>query len=360
MAGEWGQGNEEKRTKGFSFLCLHSLALLFLAASLHAAPPRAELVSVQKVWDRAPHNGFTDLIRFRGRFFCCFREGLDHVGGDGVIRILTSFDGAQWGEVAAIHEDGVDLREAKLAVTPDGRQLYMICGGSIFGPDKKLKTRRTRFATSTDGKTWTPTKTLLAENDWLWRVTKNPADRRLYGIADNVFPTTGAPPPEEQWSLKMYSSSDGIDWQPGTTLRVPGQPNQSTLRFLQDGRAMALVRRDDGDRPSMIGVAWAPYREWQWTTIPVRIAGPNFLELPDGTLVAGSRGFGKTVAETHVVLHRMTATSLDPILKLPSAGSDCGYPGLLWHDGLLWVTYNSSHEGKTDIYLAKVRMSGAP
>ena len=114
-AGEWGQGNEEQRTKGFSFPCLHSLAILFFAASLHAAPPRAELVSVQKIWDRAPHNGFTDLIRFRGQFFCCFREGLDHVGGDGVIRILASADGEHWADQAGVSEEGVDLRESKLA-----------------------------------------------------------------------------------------------------------------------------------------------------------------------------------------------------------------------------------------------------
>ena len=30
--------------------------------------------------------------------------------------------------------------------------------------------------------------------------------------------------------------------------------------------------------------------------------------------------------------------------------------GLVWHAGLLWVSYYSSHEGKTSIYLAKVRL----
>ena len=82
--------------------------------------PHAELVSVKKIWDRAPHNGFTDLIRFHDQFFCCFREGLDHVGGDGVIRILASRDGEVWEDCAGVAEPGVDLRESKLEVTPDG------------------------------------------------------------------------------------------------------------------------------------------------------------------------------------------------------------------------------------------------
>jgi len=30
----------------------------------------------------------------------------------------------------------------------------------------------------------------------------------------------------------------------------------------------------------------------------------------------------------------------------------------VWHDGLLWTSYYSSHEGQTSIYLAKVRLPG--
>jgi len=42
-------------------------------------------------------------------------------------------------------------------------------------------------------------------------------------------------------------------------------------------------------------------------------------------------------------------------LKLPSGG-DCSYPGLAWQAGLLRVSYYSSHEGKTSIYLATVAL----
>ncbi len=46
---------------------------------------------------------------------------------------------------------------------------------------------------------------------------------------------------------------------------------------------------------------------------------------------------------------------LETILTLPSGG-DTSYPGLVWHDGLLWVSYYASHEGKTSIFLAKVKL----
>ncbi len=29
---------------------------------------------------------------------------------------------------------------------------------------------------------------------------------------------------------------------------------------------------------------------------------------------------------------------------------------MVWHDGLLWMSYYSSHEGKTSIYLAKIKV----
>ena len=44
------------------------------------------------------------------------------------------------------------------------------------------------------------------------------------------------------------------------------------------------------------------------------------------------------------------------MLTLPSGG-DTSYAGLVLHKGLLWVSYYSSHEGKTRIYLAKVRLT---
>ena len=56
-----------------------------------------------------------------------------------------------------------------------------------------------------------------------------------------------------------------------------------------------------------------------------------------------------------MVLARMTKDSYEPVLRLPSGG-DCSYPGMVEHDGLLWMSYYSSHEGKTSIYLARIEV----
>lgn len=64
----------------------------------------------------------------------------------------------------------------------------------------------------------------------------------------------------------------------------------------------------------------------------------------------------------HESAARTALCSVDPatgafheIPALPSGG-DTSYPGLVWKDGLLWVGCCSSHEDKTSVYLAKVRL----
>jgi hypothetical protein len=51
----------------------------------------------------------------------------------------------------------------------------------------------------------------------------------------------------------------------------------------------------------------------------------------------------------------MDLQSVTPELILPSGG-DCSYAGMAVQGDLLWVSHYSSHEGKTSIYLAKVRL----
>jgi hypothetical protein len=331
------------------FVSAVSLLHLSSASLLQAQAPTAELIAVEKIWDKAPHNGFTDLTRFQNLFYCCFREGESATKGEGVIHMMVSASGKTWVDHITVSEAGVDLRDPKLIVTPDGKRLYLLCGGQTAAG-----VRQPRYATSMDGKVWTPMQKLLAKGDWLWRATINPADKRFYGASYNIHPNSGGPAPEKEWSLKTYASADGSVWQLSSIMQVPGQPGETTLRFVKDGTALALIARQGGDRKGVIGTAKAPYRDWTYAATGLPLGGPNFIELPDGRLIAGSRGFGATPGPP-LVLYAMTPTSLTPILELPSGG-DCSYPGLYWEDDLLHVTYYSSHEGKASIYYARVKV----
>jgi hypothetical protein len=74
--------------------------------------------------------------------------------------------------------------------------------------------------------------------------------------------------------------------------------------------------------------------------------------LPDERLLAGVRLYdGGT--RTSLCWIDPDAGELEEALRLPSGG-DTSYPGMVLHEGQLWVSYYSSHEEKTAIYLARV------
>src|SRR5690606_19458539 len=78
------------------------------------------------------YSAFTDLIYFKNHFYCSFRVGSSHVGGeDGKIRILRSKDGSNWETFAYLQKEGIDLRDPKLSITPKGR-IMVIIGGSVY------------------------------------------------------------------------------------------------------------------------------------------------------------------------------------------------------------------------------------
>ncbi|HEU5117079.1 MAG TPA: hypothetical protein VFT74_10475, partial [Isosphaeraceae bacterium] len=193
-------------------------------------------------------------------------------------------------------------------------------------------------------------KPVLSEGEWLWRVTWH--NGKAYGISYSSTGGIKAAEDEKGWSLKLVVSDDGQDFQVVTPLDVSGHPNEATIRFLPSGEMIALVRRESGNQFGWIGRSQPPYTTWTWHETKHRLGGPNFIRLPDGSLWAAGRGH-QGGAKT--VLARMTTDRYDPVLTLPSGG-DTSYPGLVWHDGLLWMTYYASHEGKTSIYLAKIRI----
>lgn len=336
---------------------LFSVGLLTLGAA-RADEPR--LVSVVKIWDQGRHNAFTDLVRWRGKWYCTFREADAHVGGDGKLRVLESADGTKWAPVGLVTEEGIDLRDPHLSVTPDDR-LMIVAGGSVYRGTTTLMGRQPRVAFSKDGQDWTPPQRVLAEGDWLWRVTWH--DGKCYGVSYNAAARqtkeakdaakSSAPVSGDaaDWKLKLVVSDDGVKFDMLTHLGVPGHPNETTLRFLANGELMAMVRREGGNTFGWLGTSRAPYKDWKWHETKHRFGGPNFLQLPDGNLWGISRSYP---GGAKTALARMTTASYEPILTFPSGG-DTSYAGMVWHDGLLWVSYYSSHEGKSSIYLAKVQ-----
>jgi len=132
-------------------------------------------------------------------------------------------------------------------------------------------------------------------------------------------------------------------------------PNETSLVFVSDDTCYCLLRQDGQPNSGYLGASRPPYTEWNWQKLGVQLGGPHMLRLPDGRFVAAVRLYDKQV-RTSLCWVDVEAGKITEFLALPSGG-DTSYAGLVLHDGLLWVSYYSSHEGKTNIYLAQVAIS---
>jgi hypothetical protein len=300
------------------------------------------LLSVKMIWGKSPYSAFTDLIHFHDHFFCCFRESNSHQDGEnGKIRILMSKDAVNWKSVALLASHGYDLRDPKFSITPQG-QLMLNMGATIWG-NNQSETINSAVSFSMDGKKWENILVLPYTGQWIWHVTWN-QEGTAYGMAysANSDGTT---------QVKLVSSSDGVNYNDVKFFTIPNSPTEATLRFLPDQTMLALLRRNDG--PGLFGVSVPPYQDWHWSNTQSILGGPDFLIIDDKAIWASSR---QTSGEDETcILAQIINGCYLPMLTFPSSG-DCSYPGMVYRDGKLYVSYYASQTGKACIYLAVVQL----
>lgn len=316
----------------------------------------AELVEVKKIWDMADHNAFTDMIYWHDHFFLAFREGTVHAGsGDvGRVRILMSSNGESWQTAALLDSTSPqlhdlmewDTREVHFSVTPDDRlmlvgMLYQDGAGGTFvafsdgvSPD--------------DWKNVAPQK-ILDPPWWLW--TTKWRGNSCWGFAYERLPNK-----DRTYVVHFMKSDNGSDWSRhvSNVINMGGQSSETAVRFDATGNAFALSRRNDIS--ALLGKSSGDLKSWKWYDLGDEFkafGGPNLIETPYGWIGGGRmHDAGANLSLTAI---NVDDPQMRRILKLPSGG-DCSYPGLVWHNNLLYVSYYSSHQGKASIYLAKVKL----
>jgi hypothetical protein len=332
----------------YLFLCFVSgLLVINLTAQINNLP---DGVIVRKIWSNDKYNAFTSLLYFNGTFYCAFREGESHVyGKDGVTRIISSKDGIKWDSVKVLKKEGYDLRDPKLSVTPDGR-IMVIIGGSVYN-GKELKSQLTHVSFSDgSGNNFSDPEPVIISGDirtnfdWLWRVTWH--IKTGYGVVYQAG---------DEWPISLLKTDDGIQYDLVTRLDVNGKPNETTIRVMPDEEMLVMVRREGDDKEGMWGRSKPPYKSWEWKKLGMQLGGPDFIALEDNLLISGTRVYDKKGAFTSLFAGDRSGI-FHKILDLPSGG-DNSYPGLVYHDRKLYVSYYSSHEEKASIYLAEVPLS---
>ena len=208
------------------------LLLIGCASCASAGAVTAKLLEVRRIWDKARHNAFTDLIRFKGRWHCAFREGKGHVCDTGKLRVITSADGQEWASVALMSWEGGDVRDAKLSITADGR--LMLSGAVRLIKPVKGQVHQSVSWLSADGKTWSEPNRIGDPNVWMWSATWHK------GVGYSIgYSTRG------KRFIRLYHTRDGESWEALADDVFPGgtYANETSLVFTPDNTCLCLLRR---------------------------------------------------------------------------------------------------------------------
>ena len=344
-------------TRNTTIAVAAAIATLAHLAAADETTEQKYIVTIERIWDRPSHAAFTDVIAHADHLYCTFREGTEHVPGlNGVIRVIRSRDGMDWQSVAVLSEPQADLRDPKLSITPDGR-LMINMGASSYHGEKRLGIEsRVAFSESAGTKFGPPVKVefpkdMIAGADWLWRITWH--EGVAWGCVQQLH---SGPEGDGRRALRLVRSRDAIHFEEAAQLDVDS-PSETTLRFLPDNTMVAMIRCEGNPNSGRIGMAKPPYADWKFMDANKRFGGPNFVQLPGGAWLAGSRAYDSGPPKTQLWWLDLDSGKCRDLLTLPSGG-DNSYPGFVVDAGKrrVYVSYYSSHEGKAAIYLAILRL----
>jgi len=302
--------------------------------------PGIKLIAYRKIWDRGRHQAFTDLIRYNDLWVCSFREAPAHDGGvrDSKIRVLTSEDSERWTDTGALSDPRGDIRDSKLSITPDG-ELMLLTAIQLFNTGEERRHQSVAYFTR-DLQRWDGPHDVLGDGCWLWGLTWH--NGVGYSIGYRSL----------KYTANLYTTRDGRRFERlvESIDAHTHKPNESSIVFDSD-TACCLLRAFG---PAYIGVAKKPFTQWTWTRIDQPVGGPEMLQLPDGRLLGGGRLYlPNSVRTTSLLWIDPRAGTIQEALRLPSGG-DTSYPGMVWHEGRLYMSYYSSHAGKSSIYFAEM------
>lgn len=355
----------------------------------------------QRIWDSPkPYNlghipdpdktrlEFPYLIRFRGDWYCAFREGQIHSGHpSGTGRIIRSTDGHTWEEAASFTWDGGDVRDPRLSVTAENR--LMVHSSIAFvtkepdaqGQFRQIKPhekdgaeadgvfRQSVTWLSADGTNWSGAYACpTGINNWRWDVIWHNGMGYSVGYAGRDARGT------------LYRTRDGKTWRTLLADFFPeGKGTETALAFDTKDTAYALVRYNAAE--TYLGIGKPPYyQDWTWKQLradvgdgpqatedlfQVHFGGPLLRWLSNGRLLAAGRVRG--TGESHRVEPndpegredgRVTLFWVDVEKAVLTKFADfdgTSYPGVVEYENKLWVSYVGGD--RSGLFLGKIDLS---
>lgn len=324
--------------------------------------PRVRVSRVRRVRhetsEAGHHEAFTDLIRFRDRFYLTFRSCPD---GHGVhstssIVVLESEDLETW---KSVHRFSVPRRDTRDPHFLHFRDRLFVYTGTWYRGEADARSFRRDLnlhlgyaVWSRDGETWEgPTPLEGTFGHYVWRASAHDGRAYLCARRNTDFWTEGRGDRTMRQS-RMLESEDGLIWRDrGAFQERDG--DETAFQFLEDGRLLAVARRGRG--PAELIRSRPPYRKFERVDLDRYLGGPLLVRWGNHWLVGGRVN---TADGPRTELAWLVRDELHAFAHLPSGG-DNSYPGFIdLGDGRAVVSWYSTHEKdpsgrpRTAIYLA--------
>lgn len=345
-------------------LAIFSLILGAVAQSADAKdPPSVEVANVRRVFDNGEHNAFTDLVRFRERYYLTFRSCPDGhmVHPTSSILVLASDDLKSWEKVHQFRVRHRDTRDPHFLVFRDRLFVYTgtwYSGETTLPRDQYDLNKHLGYAAwSDDGTRWhSPVMLEGTFGHYIWRAAAFDGKAYLCGRRKHEFDVRPRGEGSDVESA-MLESDDGLVWKTRALFQTK-HGDETAFQFIEGGSILAIGRR--GSDRAQILRSDPPYTRWDRRDLDRYIGGPLLTRWGDRWVVGGRRS---TDRGPKTSMCWLVGDELHEFAELPSGG-DNSYPGFLALGPTSAVmSWYSSHEKDesgnsiTAIYMADLRMA---
>lgn len=325
--------------------------------------PRVQVSNIRRVFHNGQHNAFTDLVRFRDRYFLTFRSCPDGhmVHPTASVIVLASGDLKDWRQVFQFSVPLRDTRDPHFLVFRDRLFVYT---GTWYSGETTIPTsqydlnKHLGYAVWTDdGDQWNGPRMLEGTfGHYVWRAATWGDKAYLCGRRKHQFDVRprGEGPDVES---AMLVSDDGLIWKTAALFQERNG-DETAFQFLPDGQVLGIARR--GSDHAQIVRSSPPYQQWDRKDLDRYIGGPLLVRWGDRWVVGGRR---QTDRGPKTSLCWLVNDELKEFAELPSGG-DNSYPGFIEQSpSRAVVSWYSTHEKNaegqaiTAIYLADLAIT---
>ena len=346
---------------------LIGISFAAISASMQTAAaegPKVKVTGIRRVFHNGEHNAFTDLVRFKGKFYLAFRSCPDGhmVHPTASIIVLASDDARKWRQVHRFRVKHRDTRDPHFLVFKGKLFVYTgtwYSGAKTLPRDQYDLNKHLGYAAwSADGVKWnSPIMLEGTFGHYIWRAAALGDKAYLCGRRKIRFEVQPRGEGRKVESL-MLESDDGLIWRKRAVFQeIEG--DETAFLFQPDGGVIGIGRRGRGN--AQLLRSKPPYTTWRRKELDRYIGGPLIARWGDRFVVGGRKTIGGRGPKNS--MYWLIDDGLQEFAELPSGG-DTSYPGFVALTSTRAImSWYSSHEkdtqGKpiTAVYMADLQIA---